>query len=100
MDNLDLALKDGNFGLLGKNRKNAIAGTTEKVTNLEPIGMQGVGGLEGVTVPEIPDLTVPKIQTNGLVNALKLGTNQPAPAGQGLAAIPQIENMDEYFLNN
>ena len=82
MNNLDLAIKNEDFSLLSQNRKNI----------LDPKGLDDVtkGHKFG---PDPYDPNAPEPFPN-LNDELK-----PKVPGAGLGSIPQIENIDEYFLN-
>ncbi len=100
MENLDLAIKDEDFGLLDVSRKVAINGPQKLIdTNIKAQGID-IG---------TNDITVPKINTQGLLDALKLGTNKLTPvqtAPLTLAPppvdpnLPGIPNPFEELLKN
>lgn len=70
MENLDLAIKDEDFGLLSLGRGAALRGEEKQlIPSIASIGIEELG-----ITPD--DFTLPKINTNGLLDTLKLGTNK------------------------
>jgi hypothetical protein len=88
MDNLDLALKDNDFGLLSKNRNNIIAGTTEPISQLKP---EGISGQQGFTLPEIPTMETPAWATPP-VNNEEIEANK-------MAGLQNVASFDDYYKN-
>ncbi len=82
MDNLDLAIKGGDFSLLSQDRDkvlktpNVISLSQDELNNPSPEGLS-----------KMPTLNSEELKPE-------------VPTGLGLGSLQQIENMDEYYLNN